>query len=167
MKTRITTAAAVALLAMTLTVPVSASTTSSYQSVFVEPYGGPVQSPFDCPPGMSCGSGTISGLGHIASQSIVFGDCGFGCHLRTVIFADGSVLLIREVQPAPFRSPGAAGAHGYIGFGLPGNPQFADVTQTIVGGTGRFAGATGGGTARVKIAGGVAIIKGSGTITLD
>lgn len=72
----------------------------------------------------------------------------------------------RSSQPGPFESVGNAGAHGYIGFGLPGNPQFAEIIVTITGGTGRFEGASGGGTATVKVAGGVAIIKGSGTLTL-
>ena len=59
------------------------------------------------------------------------------CQLRTVTFEDGSTLLIAEVGSlADFASPGNAGQHGYIGFGLPGNPQFLDITQTIISGTG-------------------------------
>ena len=146
--------------------PVAASTEVPYESVFVEPYGGPNGSPFDCGGAASCGSGTISGLGHVADQHINFNDCGFGCHTREVVFGDGSSLLIQEVQGGPFMSVGNAGTQGYIGFGLPGNPQFTDVTVTITGGTGRFAGASGWGTATVKVAGGVAIIKGSGTLIL-
>ena len=146
--------------------PVVASTALPYESVFVEPYGGPNGAPFDCGGAASCGSGTISGLGHIAEQHIDFNDCGFGCHTRELVFSDGSSLQIQELQSGPFVSTGNAGANGYIGFGLPGNPQFTDVAVIITGGTGRFAGASGGGTAKVKVAGGIAIVKGSGTLIL-
>jgi hypothetical protein len=146
--------------------PARAATTMPYQATFVEPYGGPVQSPFSCPPGTSCGSANVSGLGHVQYQLIIFNDCGLGCHLRTLTFADGSTLVIREVQLGSFSPPGNSGAHGYIGFGLSGNPQFLEITQTILGGAGRLAGASGSGTGMVKVAGGVAIIKASGSITL-
>jgi hypothetical protein len=164
---RTTLGAVAALTALLLSVSTTAaSTTRPYQSVFVEPYGGPVQAPFDCDGAASCGSGTIAGLGHIAYQEIDFNDCGLGCHTRELEFRDGSTLWIQEVQPGPFESVGNAGSDGYIGFGLPGNPQFAEIVVTITGGTGRFEGASGGGTATVKVAGGVATIKGSGTVTL-
>lgn len=145
--------------------PASADSTATYQATFVEPYGGPVQSPFVCAPGTSCGKANISGLGQATSE-IVFNVCGLGCHLRTVTFDDGGTLLIREEAQGPFTSPGNSGTHGYIGFGFPGNPQFQEITQTILGGTGPFAGASGSGSGTVKVAGGVAIIKSSGTITL-
>jgi len=144
----------------------SAATTAPYQATFIEPYGGPNESPFSCPLGTSCGSANVSGLGHVANQFIVFGDCGPGCHLRTLTFVDGSTLVIRELQLTSFAPPGSAGGHGYIGLGLPGNPQFLEITQTILGGTGRFVGASGSGVGTVKVAGGVAIIKASGSITL-
>jgi hypothetical protein len=44
-------------------------------------------------------------------------------------------------------------------------PLFLEITQTIVGGTGRFAGATGSGTGTVNTVAGSVIIA-SGTITL-
>jgi hypothetical protein len=86
-----------------------------------------------------------------------------------VWFDDGSTLLLQTVdQPGPFAftSPGSAGTSGYNAFGLPGNPQFLDIVETVVGGTGRFAGATGGGVGTVRVAGGVAIGHTSGSITL-
>ena len=60
-----------------------------------------------------------------------------------------------------------------VGVVSPGNssaaeanaPLFLDITQTIVGGTGRFAGASGSGTGRVNLAAN-AIITASGAITL-
>lgn len=146
--------------------PVSAATTARYEATFVEPYGGPRQSPFDCPAGTSCGTANVSRLGHVSYQLIVFNDCGLGCHLRSLTFGDGSTLVIREVQLGGFASPGSSGGHGYIGLGLPGNPQFLEITQTILGGSGRFTGASGSGTGTVRVAGGSAIIKSSGSITL-
>lgn len=146
-----------------------ADTTISYEATYVEPIGGPNESPFSCPPRTSCGSASISGIGHADYQVVAFNACGFGCHLRTVSFDDGSTLLVKvEDQPSGFAfiSPGNSGSHGYIGTGQSGNPQFLDIKETILGGTGRLAGATGSGTGTVKVHGGVAIGKTSGTITL-
>ena len=147
-----------------------AETTVSYQATYVEPVGGPNQSPFTCAPGTTCGSVSISGIGSTDDYYTTFNACGFGCHIRTITFDDGSTLLIKvEDQPTgfAFTSPGNSGSHGYIGFpGLAGNPQFLDVKETIIGGTGVFAGATGSGSGSVALHGGMAIGKTSGTITL-
>ena len=148
---------------------VAADTVLHYQASYVEPVGGPNQSPFECPPGTTCGTASISGLGHAADQVAVFNACGFGCHERTVRFADGSTLVIQVVDEVPFgfTAPGNAGHHGYLGFPGPGgNPQQLNFTETIVGGTGRFESATGGGTGMVSLHGGVAIGHSSGTVTL-
>jgi hypothetical protein len=56
--------------------------------------------------------------------------------------------VIREEAQGPFTSPGSSGTNGYIGFGLPGNPQVQGIPQTIVGGTG----AAGSGTGTVRVA---------------
>ena len=56
------------------------------------------------------------------------------------------------------RRPGSSSAAGANA------PGFFEITQTIVGGTGRFEGASGGGTGRVNLAAG-AVITVSGTIT--
>jgi hypothetical protein len=158
-----------AVAAVIAAVPAAASTTVGYQATYVEPVGGPNQSPFSCAPGTTCGSVSISGVGRSDDYFATFNVCGFGCHLRTITFDDGSTLLIRvEDQPTgfAFTSPGNSGSHGYIGFvGQDGNPQFLQIVETIVGGTGRFAGATGSGTGTVALHGGVAIGKTSGTIT--
>jgi hypothetical protein len=163
---------AVTLLGSLLSVaapPAQATTTVRYHAAYVEPAGGPQQSPFSCPLGTTCGSVSFSGLGHASDQVGEFNACGIGCHLRTVWFDDGSTLVLRTVdQPGPFAftSPGSSGQSGYTAFGLPGNPQFLDIAETVIGGTGRFAGAIGGGAGTVKIAGGVAIGHTSGSITL-
>ena len=46
--------------ALALAPPASASTTVNYQATYVEPYGGPQQTPFSCDPGTTCGSASIS-----------------------------------------------------------------------------------------------------------
>ena len=83
---------------------------------------------------------------------------GPNCEVRTITFDDGSTLVIHESIVGVI-SPGDSSAAG------PNAPLFLDITQTIVGGTGRFAGATGSGTERVNLAGN-ALITASGTVTL-
>jgi hypothetical protein len=121
---------------LVLAAPAMAST-QTYHATFVEIDGG-----F---PGGSCGSATISQLGHVADQCVFFDACGDNCEVRTITFDDGSTLVIQE---------SIVGADGH----------FLYITQTIVGGTGRFEGATGSGTGRVNLAAG-AVITASGTIT--
>lgn len=151
---------------LVLVAPVAASPPGTYNATFVEPYGGPVHSPFACDPGTSCGTANLGNLGH-GSTVVQFNGCGLGCQVRTINFDDGSQLVIHEFgNLADFESPGNSGHHGYIGLGLPGDPQFLAITQTIVGGTGRFAGASGSGSGTVKVAGGVAIIEATGAISI-
>jgi len=141
-------------------------TTVAYHATFVEPVGGPHNSPFTCPIGTSCGAAIVAGFGH-GSSIIVFNSCGVDCHVRTITLDDGSTLVINEIGVLrDFAAPGNAGTHGYNGSGLPGNPQFLQISQTIVHGTGRFEGAEGSATGTVKVAGGVAIILVSGQLTL-
>jgi hypothetical protein len=132
-----------------LAAPATAATTLRYHATFVENGAGQTT----CAPGTACGSATISGLGHVAFQSVVFNACGPNCHLRTIPFEDGT-LLIRE-SVVNMVSPGNSG-----------EVKFLEITQTILpSSTGRFAGATGSGTGRVNLAAG-AVITASGTITL-
>jgi hypothetical protein len=149
MKLMILAVASLAVM-LVLAAPATAST-QAYHATFVE-IGSDMSS------GISCGSATISKLGHVANQCIVFDACGPNCHVRTITFDDGSTLVIHESVVGVI-SPGqssAAGAHA---------PLFLEITQTIVGGTGRFAGATGSGTGTVNTVAGSVIIA-SGTITL-
>lgn len=130
-----------------------AVTTIRYEATFVENAGGQAT----CPPGTSCGSATISGLGHVAYQIVVFDACGPNCEVRTITFDDGSTLLMHESIVRTF-SPGSGKGQGA--------PTFFEITQTIVGGTRIFAGATGSGTGVVNLAAST-IIHTSGTITLS
>jgi hypothetical protein len=144
--------AAAALAALgALAAPASGATTLSYHAAFVE-IGGAI-------PGGSCGSATISELGHVASQCVAFDACGPNCELRTITFDDGSTLLMHE-SIVGLISPGESSAAGTNA------PQFLQITQTIVGGSGRFAGASGSGSGRVNLAAD-ALITTSGTITLQ
>jgi hypothetical protein len=145
---------AAAVLVLALAAPAMAATTLSYHATFVENGAGQTS----CAAGTSCGSATISGLGHVAYQSIVFDACGPNCHIRTITFDDGSTLLMQE-SVVNVISPGDSSSAGTNA------PQFLEISQTIGGGTGTFAGATGSGTGRVNLAAN-AIITASGTITL-
>ena len=96
---------------------------------------------------------------------ILFGGCGASCDTRTLTFADGSTIVMEETDvPDTFGTPGNSGNAP----GQPrsyGNPNGLDRTDTIVGGTGRFAGASGTASCKVKVAGGVATINLEGTVT--
>ena len=134
-----------------LVTPALAGTDVGYQATFIE-IGGLL------PGGVgSCGSATISQLGHVAHQCVFFNACGTNCEERTITFSDGSALVIHESIVGVI-SPGNSGAAGQNA------PQFLQITQTIVGGTGRFAGVTGSGTGIVNLAANAVIIA-SGTIT--
>ena len=137
----------------------SASTTIAWNATFPETFGGPINSPFSCAPGTSCGSGEVTGLGQ-AQDVIVFGACGPGCDVRTLTFADGSTIVMDESASNP-QTPGDSqpNQHSY------GNPFSLDLSDAIVAGTGRFAGASGTASGEVKLAGGTAIINLSGTVT--
>jgi len=143
-------AAAAAGVVLVLTAPASASATLHYHATFVEIDG--------AIPGGSCGSATISELGHVSNQCVEFDACGPNCEVRTITFDDGSSLVIHE-SIVGVDSPGNSSAAGANA------PLFLDITQTIVGGTGRFGGASGSGTGRVNLAAN-ALITASGTITL-
>ena len=140
---RIRTSVLASAALMILAAAPASAETRQYRATFVE-IGG------DTGTG-SCGSGTISGLGHVAEQCVVFDACGINCHERTITFDDGSTLLIVE---------------SVVGVISHGNADLVlQATQTIAGGTGRFEGATGSGTGRVNL-NAAAVIHASGTMTL-
>ena len=130
---------------LALAAPATATTTQPFQATFVE-VGGATETG-------SCGSATISQLGHVADQCVVFNGCGTNCELRTITFGDGSTLVIHESIVGVIQHGNSAGLF--------------EITETIDGAssTGRFAGATGGGTG-VVILPPLAVISESGTITL-
>jgi hypothetical protein len=139
-----------------------ASTSVDWKATFPEQFGGPNHSPFSCAAGDSCGSGEVTRLGQ-AQDAIAFGaGCGGTCDVRTLTFADGSTIVMDETDSDP-QTPGnstqAQPPNSY------GSPITFDLSDTIVGGSGRFAGASGTAGGQLKIAGGTAIINLSGTVT--
>ena len=143
----------------------TASTSVAWKATFSENFGGRNHSPFVCPADTNCSGGQVVGLGQ-AQEVIVFGGgCGGTCDRRTLTFADGSTIVMDETDvPDSARTPGKSGnAPGQPG--SYGNPFRLDRTDVVVDGTGRFAGASGSATCQVKVAGGVATINLTGTVT--
>lgn len=140
----------------------SASTSVNWRATFPEQFGGPNHSPFSCASGDSCGSGEVTGLGQALDVIVFGGGCAGACDVRTLTFADGSTIVMDETDSNP-RTPGnstqAQPPNSY------GSPISIDLTDTVVGGTGRFAGASGTAGGHLKIAGGTAIISLNGTVT--
>jgi hypothetical protein len=105
-----------------------------------------------CARGTSCGSGEVVGLGQVGDVIAFGAGCGGNCDIRTLTFADGSTLVMDEFA-SNFQ------AFGQGAFTL-------DLNDIIVGGTGRFAGASGSATGNVTAANaGAAVIRLSGTVT--
>jgi hypothetical protein len=105
-----------------------------------------------CATGTSCGGGEIVGLGQVGDVITFGAGCGGNCDIRTLYFADGSTLLLDE-------SGSNFVASGQGAFTL-------DLSDIVVGGTGRFAGASGSATGTATVGpGGAAVIKLSGTLT--
>jgi hypothetical protein len=151
-------AAIVLALTLVLAVPASAGTTTVPVSMtFTEPVipgfvkGCPV-----APEGF-CGSGEVIPFGH-ATETIDFGaGCGGNCDLRTINLAGGSIF-IEETFSNP-ACPGVCQPN-------PAEPASGTLTDTVVGGTGIFTGATGTLSGTVRAAGPQSQIKLAGTITL-
>ncbi|MDQ3199169.1 MAG: hypothetical protein M3Q46_08305 [Verrucomicrobiota bacterium] len=129
---------------LVLAAPAKAATTQPFHATFVEVGGGTETG--------SCGSATISRLGHVAYQCVVFNGCGDNCGLRTITFDDGT-LVIQESIVGVIQHGKSAG--------------MLEIALTIDGAssTGRYAGATGSGTGVVILAP-YGVVVASGTITL-
>jgi hypothetical protein len=137
-----------------------ANTTASVSMTFTEPIVPSFKSG-DCPvlPEGFCGSGEVIPLGH-ATETIDFGaGCGGTCDLRTINLAGGSIFM--EETFSDGSCPGVCGSRGI------GQPNSGTLTDTIIGGTGIFEGATGTLVGTVTAAGLESHIKLSGTISFD
>jgi len=100
---RVALVAATAGVLLVLAAPAAAATTKSYHATFVEVAGGI--------PGGSCGSATISELGHVDNQCVAFDACGPNCEVLTITFDDGSTLVMHE-SIVGVESPGNSSAAG-------------------------------------------------------
>jgi len=141
--------------------------TGTFKAVIHEDFGkrASARACFPVTGGFACeGDGNVDRYGRVDSL-IVFPDDPNLPLRRTLTFGDGSTLVTNEVPNAVSRFPGRSqdardGDHGY------GNPAFDHYDWVIVGGTGRFAGASGSGTWANVLAGDTIVIKFTGTLTL-
>jgi hypothetical protein len=145
--------------------PAMAQSSLNFKATFQETLGGFVSSGFACPPGESCGTGEVLGLGRV-TENVLFGGCGVAplpCDVRTITFADGSTLVTEE--HAIFQIPGQSYRQPNVAFGHPFSGLLADTVDPSLS-TDRFAGATGTLAGDVNVGGGGAVVDLSGTITL-
>ena len=111
----------------------------------------------------SCGHGQVTPFGQATEMIQFFGACNGNCDFRTINLASGAIF-IDETGSNP-TCPGVCQPN-------PSVPAGGTLTDVIVGGTGKFAGASGILSGSVTVAGGVGsrgggiMIKLSGTITL-
>ena len=148
----------------TLAAQSAGETTLSLSMTFTEPIA-PAFKSDDClvaPEGF-CGRGEVIPFG-LATETIDFGAaCGGACDLRTITLAEGSIFVEETFSNGECR--GSCQPN-------PANPNTGTLTDVIVGGTGRFQGATGTLAGSVRSSGGVLGPQGesqvqlSGTITL-
>jgi hypothetical protein len=151
-------AAVVLALALVIAALAAAGTTTVQVSMtFTEPLipgfvkGCPV-----APEGF-CGSGEVIPFGH-ATETIDFNaGCGGSCDLRTINLAAGSIF-----SDETFSNPGCPG----VCQPNRAEPSSGTLTDTVVGGTGIFTGASGTLSGTVRGNGPESQIKLSGTITL-
>ena len=133
-----------------------AATTVPVSMTFTEPIvpAGNSRCPLET---SSCGQGQVIPFGQ-ATETILFGGaCGGNCDFRTINLAGGTIY-IDEFFGNP-TCPGACQPN-------PARPFGGALTDVIDGGTGNFTGASGNLSGSVSVAGGGAVIKLSGTITL-
>jgi hypothetical protein len=144
---------------------------TGFEAMFREQLGA---APFkQCPTGGDnpCGVGRIMGLGKATERFVLEGEpeevdsCIHFMGTTTITLQDGSgSLLIAEEETEC--SPGNAGDAPGNQLHSFGNPAKAEGTWAVTGGTGVFAGASGGGTLSFNAAGDALIIMYSGTISL-
>lgn len=84
---------------------------------------------------------------------------GGTCDLRTIYLAGGTIVM--EETFSDFRCPGVCGSRGL------GHPGSGTLTDTVIGGTGAYSGATGSLSGTVRFAGLESQITLSGTISFD
>jgi hypothetical protein len=125
----------------------------------------PIHPSVTCPgfPDVSCGSGNVKPLGQ-ATEIVVFGGgCGGTCDLRTITLAGGSII-------AEETASGGTCPAGVVCRPGPLEVGFGNLTDTIIAGTGIYAGAVGTLVGTVRLEGsnvrpaGTSTVKLAGTI---
>jgi hypothetical protein len=106
-----------------------------------------------------CGAGLAIPFGRVSDMIDFEAGCGGACDLRTLTFAEGTLTL--EEVFSDEACPGGCG--GYRGSG---GPVSGTLTDTVIGGTGVFTGATGVLAGTVKAAGKTSLVKLVGEITI-
>lgn len=157
-----------ALGALTLTLAAQAQT-STFEANVQGSFG--IRNSDDCPPGLDCGRARIDGFGKAARTLAITGvlpDPPPGCVAvtaleRMVLESDGSTLDLALEAVLCF--PGASENAPHTPRAQ-GDPFKATGTFIVVGGTGAFAGATGGGTLTSVGAGDAIVIHYTGSLTL-
>jgi hypothetical protein len=161
-----------AVVALLMAAPPGAQTTTALSATFNEGFGRATAHPCPATETFSwCGAGTVVGFGEATSLTEVTGFSNFDPETacaditlrRTLTFTDGSTLVLEETGTVCFPGTSASAPGSMKSFG---NPLSSESTFTIISGTGRFAGATGSGTATTKGAGDAAKSTLTGTITL-
>jgi hypothetical protein len=113
------------------------------------------------PDGVSCaGDGVVAGVGRVTSLADYTADPTVP---RTLTFADGSTVSVLETYDDPTFPGNSTNAPGaQVSFG---NPSTSTFTWQIVGATGAFAGASGGGTGTATFAGDALTFRFDGTVS--
>ena len=162
MKLRLAVATvAVAALAAVAATAAGAATAVAVSMTLVEPLkaGWPGSEP--CPDigiDVNCGSGEVTPFGH-ARAIVWINGCGENCTVRWIDLPQGTLRLVETLSD--FDCPGACVTEWPHGAPFSGN-----LTDTVVGGTGIFAGARGTLTGTLRVAAWHAQIKLAGTVTL-
>jgi hypothetical protein len=136
-----------------------AQTTLPINGSYTEQFGGkPLAHP--CPgDSFACGKGKLTGLGNFVTEI-----GGQGALTRTLTFTDGSTLVLEETFIS-FTTPGRS-ADSHASDQSFGHPFTGVFTFSVTGGTGRFAGATGGGTDTLHAAGNAGQGQLTGSLTI-
>jgi hypothetical protein len=148
------------VVASTLTVTqASASTTRFVSMTFAEP----IHPSTTCPgfPDVSCGAGEVIPLGQ-ATETVLFGaGCGGTCDLRTINLTGGSLIAEEPVSDVKCQAVPVDCRPGPLEVGS------ATVTDSLIGGTGTYAGATGTLSGTIRLEGSNARPAGTSTVKLS
>jgi hypothetical protein len=137
----------------------SASTTQFVSMTFTEP----IHPSISCPgfPDVSCGRGQVIPLGQ-ATETVVFGaGCGGTCDLRIINLRGGSLIAEETLSDAKCPAVPVDCRPGPLEVGS------ASATDTVIAGTGTYAGATGTLSGSIRLEGSNARPAGTSTVKLS